>query len=69
MGDACTGAGSAEDARWARWVDRVHAHLDRLGWGRAQYEGRPVLQRLAWELYCDGLQPLVAAKWIRRMRA
>jgi hypothetical protein len=69
MGDAYTGAGAVEDALWSRWADRVRAHLDRLGWGVAEHEKLATLQRLAWELYCDGREPLVAAKKLRNLRA
>jgi hypothetical protein len=67
MRDACTGAGDAEDRRWAKWCERVAAHLDGLGWGSCQYAGRRDVHRATWELYCDGVAPLVAARKLRRI--
>ncbi len=55
-----TGAGDAEDRRWRRWAERCAARL-------GGYEYRRESQALAWELYCDGMQPARAA--IRILRA
>jgi hypothetical protein len=67
MSDLYTGAGDAEDRRWATWCERVSAHLDRLGWGSCQYAGRRDVHRATWELYCDGAAPLAAARKLRRV--
>ena len=67
MRDACTGAGDAEDRRWAVWCERVTKHLDYLGWGAAQYAGRRDVQGVTWEMYCDGVAPLAAARKLRRV--
>ena len=54
-----TGGGEREDRRWRRWADRCVARL-------GGYEYHREAQRLAWELYCDGVQPARAASRIIR---